>query len=111
MCSNSASCYYLFSVYFNGTNGPMKSSLLITHQTNLSQTVQLSQTYVDIIQMGTYQYYKFVPTTTDGYNFLESLVINLYSYVGDADLFVSNTTNQPTMSNFKWESRKMQTFD
>jgi hypothetical protein len=54
LCPSPSSCYYLFSVYFNGTNGPMKSSLIISHETNISQTVELSDSYVNIIAMGTY---------------------------------------------------------
>jgi hypothetical protein len=63
------------------------------------------------VNMSRYVYYKVESDMYSYYDDLDSLVINVESYSGDADLFVSLTEEFPTTSSYDYQSRSVMKFD
>lgn len=59
------------------------------------------------VNMSRYVYYKLESDMYSYFDSVEALVINLETFYGDADLFVSFTEEYPTTDNYDFYSRSM----
>eukprot|EP00347_Sterkiella_histriomuscorum_P019514 403341342 len=105
-CIQPTNCIYLFTIFNNDLSVPMKTALKITPTQSEPRQVQLLQSYYDILDQGEYQYFQIVLTPTQIQTFqIRSLVVNVTAFNGEVDLYASNITKNPTLSNNTVKSR------
>ena len=96
VCKTPSSCYYLFAVYYQyNTSTYQRTSFIVSSTLSSSQSISIESSYKNILMQGNYQYYQLLPGSSDGYAYMDSLIINVETLIGDADLVVSTTTLAP----------------
>jgi len=109
-------CTYVFSVY---NPSPVQTSATaqlttfeVSHYTEETQDIQPGQVYENVVKSGYYIYYR-VLNSMFNLEYVKTLTIDLTTFSGDADLFVSTTSNntRPILGNYTYESRLDQHFD
>eukprot|EP00356_Strombidium_inclinatum_P004246 CAMPEP_0170504860 /NCGR_PEP_ID=MMETSP0208-20121228/49135_1 /TAXON_ID=197538 /ORGANISM="Strombidium inclinatum, Strain S3" /LENGTH=161 /DNA_ID=CAMNT_0010785349 /DNA_START=523 /DNA_END=1008 /DNA_ORIENTATION=- len=99
-----AGCNYIFVVK-NVESKKRTISLRVRAQLENPGDIDLSTVYRNIIPKGQYFLYEINPTRDESTQFISSLVINLKSFTGDADVFASYDTHFPTEENNQFRSR------
>mmetsp|Transcript_22972 Transcript_22972/g.22314 ORF Transcript_22972/g.22314 Transcript_22972/m.22314 type:complete len:200 (+) Transcript_22972:1348-1947(+) len=111
VCSDQRDCYYMFSVAVEDTSSFILVALVANHTATSSESISLELEYVNVLNQENYQYYELNPADNEDMRYLVSLTIDLFSYQGDGDLFVSTTQKYPSIEDYEYSSRYLGIFD
>lgn len=113
LCGESEFCTYVFAVYNPATVAvTRKASLIVRRENENSEDITPGESYRNYIKMGQFVYYRILDAQFD-LEYISALIIDVETYTGDADLFVSTSENmtRPNVTHFEYESRRNDRFD
>ena len=112
-CKGTDSCRYAFSVYNPSSfSTPRQTTLHVEAITESIQEITPSETFKNIVNQERYVYYKIVNQLFD-LDKAYQVRIDLNTYLGDADLFVSTdeANKRPSADSHTYQSRSKNFYD
>lgn len=110
---NYTQCLYMISLVNKDSNNYLNATFKVSSDVNYQTTLEYYSIEEPLtpVNMSEYIHYKIDNTLYQYSSSIEAVVINLESYFGDADLFVSLSEEYPTKTAFDYQSRSLQSSD
>ena len=89
---------------------PRSAELKLEIKVDKVEDIEPRDAKTGILNKGDYKHYRILDSKFD-LDYIHSMTIDLKSYLGDADLFVSTSDEWPDKDNFKMASRRNDHFD
>ena len=114
VCGEYSTCKYIFSIYNPSVDFTPRKATFMVHEIihNDIQVVKPGESYRNTVHMGQYIYYSILDSHYD-LEYIEELSLDLLTYMGDADIFVSTSRANrfPSIENYDKQSRNSVRFD
>ena len=114
VCNGHSTCKYIFSIHNPSVDfAPRKATFMVSEISHANiQVIEPGKAYRNTVHMGKYIYYSILDAHSN-LEYIEELSLDLLTFIGDADIFISSSRNNrfPSVTEYELQSRNSIRFD